>query len=360
MGQKLSSKLKLLIITRKVDKNDAQAGFTYGWIKKFAQNIDVLKVICLEKGNLEGLPDNVEVFSLGKERGKNRLREFFNFQKGALRFIRKVDGVFCHMNPEYTILIFPYAKLFGKKIITWYSHKAKNWKVKLINILANKIVTPTYEGFGLKSKKKNVVGHGINTELFKPVSEKKKSDILRIISVGRISPIKDYLTLVRAISILANQRGIKNVNVKIIGFPFTPKDREYFLKVQELIRQENLKDFVGFLGAVPNQELPYYYQGSDLAVNLCPTGSPDKAVLEAMSCGLPVLVCNRTFISDFGRCREQLLFEEKNPDDLAKKIFNLAISGQSEEIGMFLRRQVMKNHNLDSLISKIIDIAYKL
>ena len=119
--------MKLLMITRKVDKDDAQAGFTYGWVKKFGEKVDQLKVICLEKGNLEDLPENVEVFSLGKEKGKNRLKEFINFQRGALKFIRKVDGVFCHQNPEYTILIAPYAKIFRKKITTWYSHR-RRWR----------------------------------------------------------------------------------------------------------------------------------------------------------------------------------------------------------------------------------------
>jgi len=197
------------MITRKVDKDDSQAGFIYGWVKKLAQNVDVLKVICLEKGNTKGLPDNVEIFSLGKERGKNRLREFINFQRGALKFIGKVDGVFCHQNPEYTILIFPYAKFFRKKIVSWYSHKAINWKVKLINVLADKIVTPTQEAFGLESDKKIVISHGIDTELFKPTPPKEKSDIFRIISVGRISPIKDYKTLIKAISIINN-----NINIK--------------------------------------------------------------------------------------------------------------------------------------------------
>ena len=356
MGKKISAKLKLLMITRMVDKDDSQAGFIYGWVKKFAQNVDTLKVICLEKGNIEGLPDNVEVFSLGKEKGKNRLKEFFNFQIGALKFIKKVDGVFCHQNPEYTILIAPYAKILNKKIITWYSHKAINWRVRLINILTDKIVTPTQKSFGLKSKKKNVLGHGIDIDLFKPDFSKKINPYFQIISVGRISPIKNYETLISAIDVLLNKIKIKErIKVLIVGTIGLSSQQDYFEKLKEMIKEKGLEDIIEFKGAIPNQELPKYYQESDLSVNLCPTGSPDKAVLESMACGSPSLVANRTFIEDFGSYANSLIFEHVNAKDLADKIYYLINNRrQIEEIGRHLRGAVVKKHNLDNLALRII------
>ena len=343
--------MKLLMITRKVDKDDAQAGFTYGWVKKLGEKVNELKVICLEKGNISGLPDNIEVFSLGKEKGKNRIKEFINFQIGALKFIRKVDGVFCHMNPEYTILIAPYAKIFRKKIVSWYSHKAINWKVRLINIIADKIVTPTKEAFGLKSNKKLVIGHGIDTKLFKPIQNKEKSNVFKIISVGRISPIKDYKTLIEAIDIINNNINIK---VDIIGELGLCSQQNYFDKLKKIIKEKGLEGVINFRGTIPNQELPKYYQESDLSINLCPTGSPDKAVLESMSCALPVLVANETFREDFDIYVNQLIFKHRNAENLAKKIIDLAGSSQLKEIGLYLREQVVKNHNLDNLIKRLI------
>ena len=58
--------MKLLMVTRKVDQNDWLAGFTYNWVRKLAEKIERLYVICLEKGDLMGLPKNVEVYSLRK------------------------------------------------------------------------------------------------------------------------------------------------------------------------------------------------------------------------------------------------------------------------------------------------------
>ena len=345
--------MKLLMITRKVDRDDAQAGFTYGWIKKIGQKVDQLKVICLESGNKEGLSENIEVFSLGKEKGKNRLREFINFQKGALRFIKKVDGVFCHQNPEYTILISPYTKFFGKKIVTWYAHKQVGWKLYLVNFLADQIVTSSQAGFRLESSKKKIIGQGIDIDFFKPAHYSRPLKQLEIISVGRISPIKNYEILIETVAILKKQ-GI-SLNAKIIGQPGLKSQAGYLKRLKKLVKEKQIEDCLNFLGSIPQYELVKFYQNSNLAVNLCPTGAPDKAGLEAMSCQLPLLACNQSYVKNFGPYTQQLFFQEKDPDDLAKKILALSKSSQLEEIGSYLRQQVVKHHNLDNLIQEIIE-----
>ena len=346
--------MKLLMITRRVDKDDAQAGFTYNWVKKTGQQIDSLKVICLEKGNTDGLSDNIEVFSMGKEKGKNRLREFINFHRGVFKFIRNVDGVFCHQNPEYTILVGPWAKLFNKKIVSWYSHKEVNWRVRLMAFFANKIITPTEEGFGLKSDKKVVAGHGIDTDLFRPGASKDENSQFKIISVGRISPIKNYETLIGAIELIKDKLDVK---VNIVGGPGIKEQEIYFDKLKSSVKEKGLSKIIEFKGLIPNQELPKYYQKSDASINLCPTGSPDKAVLESMSCGLPVLACNKTFAHDFGPFVDKLLFREKDIKDLSKKIIGLVNNEQSKEMGSFLRQQIIKGHDLDNLIFKIVSFC---
>lgn len=342
--------MKLLMITRRVDRDDAQAGFTYGWVHKMGQYLDSLKVICLEKGNLEGLAENIEVFSMGKEKGKNRLKEFINFHRGIFKFIGQVDGIFCHQNPEYTILVGPWARLFNKKIVSWYSHKEINWRVKLMAFFAEKVITPTEEGFGLKSDKKMVVGHGIDTDLFKPGFSQRKDKKFRIISVGRISPIKNYETLIEAAEILKDKLDFK---IEIVGGPGLKVQEVYFEKLKRMVKDKKLSKVIEFKGLIANRDLPRYYQTSDVSINLCPTGSPDKAVLESMACALPVLVCNKTFIPDLGPFVDQLLFREKDAKDLAKKILLLSTSNKREEIGSFLRQQIIKGHDLDNLIFKI-------
>jgi len=345
--------MKLLMITRKVDKDDAQAGFAFNWVKKLSQKVKELKVICLEKGNIEGLPENVEIFSLGKEKGKNKIKEFLNFQRGALKFINKVDGVFCHQNPEYTILIAPYAKVFRKKIVCFYGHKAVNWRVKLMHFFSNKVVTSSEKGFQIDSSKRKIISQGIDIDLFKPDINKEKSEKLRIIAVGRISPIKNYETLINAVSILED-KGVNSI-VKIAGPVLLEKQKEYLNKLKKLVKEKGLENQVQFLGGTVQAETIKLYQNSDLSINLCPTGAPDKVGFEAMACEIPFLACNQSYVKNFGSYSEQLLFKEKDPESLVNKIIVLSKSNQLKEIGLYLREQVVKYHNLDNLLQGIIE-----
>lgn len=348
--------MRILMITRKMDKNDAQAGFNFLWANKLAQKAESLKVICLEKGNIEGLPENTEVFSMGKEKGKNFLKEFFRFQLGILKFINKVDFIFAHQNPEYTIGIGPWAKLFNKPIVSWYSHKAINWRMKLMTFFAQKIVTPTNESYGLVTKKKTVIGHGIDTEMFSP-GEKQKSDTLRIISVGRIDPIKNYETLIKAIGMIKEKVKVK---VKIIGPVMFEKRQKYLQELKNKVKEFGVEREIEFVGPVAHLKLPEYLQKSDVLINLCPTGSPDKAILEGMACQLVVLVANKTMENDFGNYVNRLIFNHGDETDLAEKIVDLKNSSDIKEIGIYLRKKAIKNHNLDKLMDKILNVFKEL
>ena len=70
--------MKLLIITQKVNENDQLLGFFVEWLKRFAGKFDKLTVLCLEKGDYV-LPPNVEIISLGKERGAGKFKQLFTF-----------------------------------------------------------------------------------------------------------------------------------------------------------------------------------------------------------------------------------------------------------------------------------------
>jgi glycosyltransferase involved in cell wall biosynthesis len=302
------------------------------------------------------LPENTVVYSLGKERGYSKIRQLFRLEKFLFQHLKEVDGVFIHMGPIYAIASFPFIKLFRKKMILWFTHGTVKWKLKLAEKMVDKILTASPESCRLKNRKKiEVVGHGIDTELFKPISEKKTSDgKFRILSVGRIAQIKDQETLVRATDILVNKEHIRDIEIKIIGSPLDEKGKEYFEKLRNLVAKKGLDNFVKFLPGIPHKKLPDVYRQNDLLINLCPTGGMDKVVLEAMASGILVLVCNQTFKRDLGNYSEELMFQNKNSYNLAQKINNLKDFNQ-REIGAYVRNRVSKQYNLDNLIQSIIN-----
>ncbi len=355
--------MKLLITTQKVDINDDILGFFHGWIAEFAKHCDKLTVICLQKGEYD-LPDNVKVLSLGKEKLLNcyiaKLLYCLRFYKYIWKERKNYNKVFIHMNPEYAVLGGLFWKLAGKKIGLWYAHKAVNLKLIIAEKLADVIFTASKESFRLPSKKVMVTGHGIDIFRFQ-ISDfrfQNNKEKFKIISVGRISPIKGYETLIMAVGILCRNKALScyNLQVEIIGGPAMPEDEKYLADLKEMVKEKKLDGIINFIGAVRHKDVIKYYNDADLFINLCPTGGMDKAVLEAMAYGLPVVVFNKTFVDVLGDYKDDLILTNKNETELAEKIediMNMDID-EREQISKELREIVVNNHSLSKLIQNII------
>ncbi|MCR4283767.1 MAG: glycosyltransferase family 4 protein [Parcubacteria group bacterium] len=368
--------MKLLFITQKVDKSDDLLGIYHEWIKKLASEFEFVHVICLYKGEYD-LPFNVKVHSLGKEEyfrkrcdlgggacdGKRSFLEekIFSRVKYVVRFYKytwllrkEYDSVFVHMNPEYLILAGPIWRLLGKKVVLWYAHFLDSLKLRIAVFFINKVVTSVKEAFPFNTRKLVVLQQGIDIHRFTPkesgISEDGKIDIL---FVGRISPVKNLDTLIKAFGLLIKKH--HNLHLNIIGGP-TEKDMDYFQKIKNMVSELEIEKNVSFLGKVPNDKTPEIYNDNDIFVNLTKTGSFDKTTLEAMASGLVVLVSNSAFDNIFSAdLREKLMFKERDTIDLVSKIENL-INIPKEDISIIkknMRDIIVKKHSLESLMEKL-------
>ena len=340
--------MKLLIITQKIDLLDSNLSFFHRWVEKFADNLDKVYVVCLQEGKYN-LPENVQVYSLGKEKRCSKIRELWRLQKFIFHNIKEIDGIFIHMCPIYAIAVCPCAKIFRKKIILWYAHGYAGFLLKLAEKCVDEIMSSSVSGCRIKSEKIKILGQGIDIENFAPNRRRRNSKNFNILCADRISRIKNQYVLIRAADIFINQKNIKNAQIKFIGAPVNNFDNNYFQELKNSARKKKLENYVEFLNSVSNKEMPKYYQNSDLLVNSSSTGSADKTILEAMSCGCLVLTCNEAFETILDN---RYLFSKNNPQDLAEKIVNLI--NQSKRPDENLRKIVVENHNLDNLIKKII------
>jgi len=336
--------MNLLIITQKVDKDDQLLGFFIDWLRRFAEKFGKVTVLCLEKGRFD-LPGNIKVISLGKDKGYSKIRQLSTFC--FLLSTLKYDVVFVHMNPIWVVLGGPSWKILHKKIFFWYTHKAVTPKLRLAEKFADVIFTASKESFRLPSKKVVVTGHGIDTEIFRPMTNDQRpmtNDEIKILSVGRIAPVKNYETLINAAKIL-KEDGV-NFSVSMVGEAALNSDTRYLASLKSKVKSLNLEDNFRFVGKINNKELPPYYQSHDIFIHLSKTGSLDKTILEAMACGMKVLSSNdsaKAFLST------ELIFDQDNSRELADKI--QAVNQSQNDSG--LRNYVMQNHNLDNLINKI-------
>ena len=330
--------MKLLIVTQKVDATYSNLGFFVSWIKKFAEQAEVV-VIANEVGWHEKM-EHVHVVSLGKEERVSRITRFLRYQRFLLRTLPEVDGVFFHMCPEYVLAAHFLPRLYGKKSVLWYTHKKVSTRLCIASRLVDKIYTASKESCRLQSKKVEVVGHGIDADFFSgnPFATPK----LRLLSIGRISPTKDLETIIRGFLLLKEKH--PDAALTLVGDTITEADRVYEEELAELGSRSL------FSGPAPYTDLPMIYSDNAVFVHASRTGSMDKAVLEALSSGLPVCTSSEAFSEAIPGVTK---FEAGNPKDLAEKI---ATAFEHGEIGYNEkgREWVRENHSLERLSRRII------
>jgi len=343
--------MKLLILTQKVDKNDPALGFFCRWIEEFAKNYEKVIVVCLYKGQYD-LPENVFVYSLGKEDGVSKLTYIYRFYKYIFSFRKEYDAVFVHMNQIYLVLGGLFWNALKKPVGLWYSHKAKTFSLWLAEKFANFIFTNSKESFTVPTKKANYFGHGIDILAgIRPLSFAEPRDKYAILSVGRITSDKDQKTIIEACEILSKQ-GIP-AHFTFVGAPTAQGDDIYFNNLKKLVKEKNLEDKVVFVGGLPQTKVFPYFWRSNIHINACGLGSLDKTVLEAAAGGTIPVVSNEAFEDILGEYADRLIFQRGDAESLAKCIKNILESDDMETIRTTLEKKVQENFDIEILIKRI-------
>ena len=141
----------------------------------------------------------------------------------------------------------------------------------------------------VKNKDVYVIPMGVDTNYFVPVtsSYEFESRLIRLLYVGRLIDWKGVVYLIRSIPMI--KKGGVNVKLTIVG------DGTQKNELMALVRELRLEDSVKFVGEVAHEETLKYYQSSDLLVvpsiikSSGETEGLGVVILEAMSCGLPVV-----------------------------------------------------------------------
>ncbi|MCF7815441.1 MAG: glycosyltransferase family 4 protein [Candidatus Pacebacteria bacterium] len=341
--------MNLLICTQTIDKNDSILGFFHGWVLEFAKHFDEVHVICLGKGEYN-FPPHVHVYSLGKECGENRLKYFFRFYSYFSKIFLggHVDYVFFHMGAIYNILAAPFfviRKIFKTKFYWWKAHGHINWGGKLALLFVDIVYTASQESFPIDSRKKKVIGHAININMFNVV-ERTISDPI-VLFVSRITPIKQAESFIDTVQILKT-RGYK-FQARIVGVVGDPK---YMQLMEEKILRAKLSDTIQFIGPIKHDLLLEEYRHACVLVHPSETGSIDKVVLEAMASGVPVVALQKAYadlLKEF-----DLTVNSQDPvlyANLVEKVFlNREYFQQMSEK---LRKKIISTNSLETLSGRI-------
>lgn len=204
-----------------------------------------------------------------------------------------------------SLLAFLYDKLIGKNTINSYD--------KVLTI--TKWELPYLLKIGCKKEKIEYSPNGVPDEFFKIKSREKNNGIKKILFLGRVAPIKDIETLIKAVKLLRDA-GI-NVCVEIVG----PIEEEYGKTLRNLIHKYNVTN-IQFLGPVYDLKTKInIIDTADVFVLPSKREAMPQALIEAMARG-KIIIASKTLGSTeiIKDCKNGFLFDIGNAKQLSEKV----------------------------------------
>ncbi|HAV11234.1 MAG TPA: hypothetical protein DCX32_01690 [Candidatus Moranbacteria bacterium] len=165
-----------------------------------------------------------------------------------------------------------------------------------------------------KKKEIKVIYNGVDILKFSPKKESRPSDKF-IITLGgtRITARKGISYLIEAVEKI--QGKYPQIFVKILG---DGSDRE---DLEKMVKDLKLDDRIVFIGRVPSEEIPPYYQEASLFVLPSLNEGMSNAMLEALASGLPIISTDTGGANELvEEGKNGFLVKMKDSDDIAEKI----------------------------------------
>lgn len=225
----------------------------------------------------------------------------------------------------------------------WFSKNYVRWRQNLIPLLAKKakgIITVSefskeiiMEHIDIEPDKVKAIHNGVNRKHFFPVDHeliqntRKKLGLTKdyILTLGSIDPRKNLKGILQAWSFLKNEQSAFDYELVVVG----GQDKNFNEKFSiNNVDEENIR----YLGYVKEEYLAPLYSGAFLFVYPSLFEGFGLPVLEAMSCGTPVVTSDLGALKEVSNDAAELV-DPTNPEAIAQGILNITESqGRGKEL----------------------------
>lgn len=226
---------------------------------------------------------------------------------------------------------FPKINFITKKILE-FNLKSANIICSTSNIMAKEISKYT-------SKDIVITPFGVDTDKFKPNKSYMEKDNFVIGTVKTLNHTYGIDILIKAFYLLAQK--YTNISLKIIGDG--DKKQDYI----DLVSSLNIVDKVEFISKIDNSEVPKYLNEFTIFSALSREESFGVSVIEAMSCGIPVVVSNIGGLAEVVLNEKTGFCVKSESPESAFDAFEKLINNKEliEEFSINSREHILKNYS---------------
>jgi glycosyltransferase involved in cell wall biosynthesis len=180
----------------------------------------------------------------------------------------------------------------------------------------------------------DVIPNGVELDKFFPAGTKEKSDVLRLLTVGRLSVTKRIEMLIDTVDIL--HRTACKVRLTIVG------GGQMEQQLRKIAAEKELRDVIKITGRINSKKMPEVYRNNDIFISASMQEGMSNAMLEAMASGLPIVTTRCEGLSELID-GNGLIVEQDNIEEIVKAVKRLANNPELyEKMSKAARKQAEK------------------
>jgi glycosyltransferase involved in cell wall biosynthesis len=199
--------------------------------------------------------------------------------------------------------------------------------------------------YGIADPLKIVTIHN-GVEIQGDISDKELSIPLKIVFVGRFVPQKDQLLFCKAFLGLKSELK-ERAQIAFVG------DGPLRNKVEEYVKASQFSNHFQFLGELRRDDVFKVLKQSNLFVLIANWEGFPRSILEAMSCGLPVVASDVGGVSEVVDNSCGLLVKKGDLDDIQRALIRMIEEPELiKKLGQKAKQKVENSFSLDKMLSK--------
>ena len=161
----------------------------------------------------------------------------------------------------------------------------------------------------------DVITNGVELERFFPAETSEKSEVLKLLTVGRLSVTKRIEMLIDVVEIL--HRTTCKVRLTVVG------GGQMEQQFRKIVTERELSDVIKITGRMDSKRMPEKYRQNDIFISASMQEGMSNAMLEAMASGLPIVTTRCEGLTELID-GNGLIVEQDNVEEITKAVKRLA------------------------------------
>ena len=191
----------------------------------------------------------------------------------------------------------------------------------------------------------DIICNGVDTDIFYPL-RREEHECMKILFVSRLIERKGLQHIIPNLREIQAKSG-KRIQLVVVG------DGPYKETLVQIAKENKVEDLVSFEGQKEKNEIVAYYQDADLFILPSAKEGMPNVVLEAMACGLPILITPCEGSHELIRGNGKICGIDNFVHEMIEMVSN---NSMRQEMATLSRQIVEENFCWESVVEKYLKL----